>query len=76
MRHGKGGLGPRRRRARGLAEGEDQARGAGDEDAEQGPAPIDLLHQHVLIGGRADLVGELAEVGTGRHQAAGDQQQG
>jgi len=46
------------------------------EDAEQGPAPIDLLHQHVLIGGRADLVGELAEVGTGRHQAAGDQQQG
>ena len=47
-----------------------------DEAAEQGPAPIDLLQQHVLIGGQADLVGKLAEVGTGRHQAESDQQQG
>src|SRR5262249_39553828 len=49
---------------------------AEDDKAKQVPAGIDALHEHVLLAGQSELVGEFGEVRAGGHQIERDEQDG
>ncbi len=40
----------------------------GNDESEQGPTPIDLLHPEVIVAREADFVGQFQEMRQGRSQ--------